>query len=220
MNVTRALLYLAALAGAALPAAEPAPTTRPNVLLIAVDDLAVGERQFAQVARDRPDVVDGVDDGVGEIGGPVGIGERVASHADEASKTGAEAAAAADQSDVIMDNIYAAFTPEAAGWFDASAFKVRFAHEVKGFDVMQYMDRKEARRADRLQEATETILAAKSGDRLHLVRETADLWFHCLVLLARHGLGPADGVDLVDTGHGGGGQDDGRRATAARDRAL
>jgi phosphoribosyl-ATP pyrophosphohydrolase len=25
-----------------------------------------------------------------------------------------------------------------------------------------------------------------------LVGEVADLWFHCLVLLARHGLGPAD----------------------------
>jgi 3-oxoacyl-[acyl-carrier-protein] synthase II len=32
--------------------------------------------------------------------------------------------------------------------FDASAFKVRFAHEVKGFDVGLYMDRKEAKRAD------------------------------------------------------------------------
>ncbi|MBW8906504.1 MAG: phosphoribosyl-ATP diphosphatase [Betaproteobacteria bacterium] len=42
------------------------------------------------------------------------------------------------------------------------------------------------------EEATETVLAAKSGDRLALVRETADLWFHCLVVLARHGLGPAD----------------------------
>jgi phosphoribosyl-ATP pyrophosphohydrolase len=42
------------------------------------------------------------------------------------------------------------------------------------------------------EEATETILAAKGGDRLHLVRETADLWFHCMVLLARHGLGPGD----------------------------
>jgi phosphoribosyl-ATP pyrophosphohydrolase len=42
------------------------------------------------------------------------------------------------------------------------------------------------------EEATETVLAAKSGDRLHLVRETADLWFHCLILLARKGLGPAD----------------------------
>jgi phosphoribosyl-ATP pyrophosphohydrolase len=42
------------------------------------------------------------------------------------------------------------------------------------------------------EEATETILAAKGGDRLHLVRETADLWFHCMILLARHGLGPGD----------------------------
>ena len=42
------------------------------------------------------------------------------------------------------------------------------------------------------EEATETILAAKSGDRLHLVRETADLWFHCMILLARHRLGPGD----------------------------
>jgi phosphoribosyl-ATP pyrophosphohydrolase len=42
------------------------------------------------------------------------------------------------------------------------------------------------------EEATETVLAAKSGERLALVRETADLWFHCLVLLARHGLGPND----------------------------
>ena len=42
------------------------------------------------------------------------------------------------------------------------------------------------------EEATETVLAAKSGDRLHLVRETADLWFHCLILLSRRGLGPGD----------------------------
>jgi len=42
------------------------------------------------------------------------------------------------------------------------------------------------------EEATETVLAAKSGDRLHLVRETADLWFHCLVMLSNYGLGPQD----------------------------
>jgi len=42
------------------------------------------------------------------------------------------------------------------------------------------------------EEAIETVLAAKSGDRLHLVRETADLWFHCLIMLSRHGLGPGD----------------------------
>jgi phosphoribosyl-ATP pyrophosphohydrolase len=42
------------------------------------------------------------------------------------------------------------------------------------------------------EEATETVLAAKSGDRLHLVREVTDLWFHCMIVLERHGLGPAD----------------------------
>jgi phosphoribosyl-ATP pyrophosphohydrolase len=38
------------------------------------------------------------------------------------------------------------------------------------------------------EESTETLLASKDGDKLHIVRETADLWFHCLVLLAWHGL--------------------------------
>ena len=42
------------------------------------------------------------------------------------------------------------------------------------------------------EEAAETVLASKSGDKLHLVRETADLWFHSLVLLAWHGLAPED----------------------------
>ena len=42
------------------------------------------------------------------------------------------------------------------------------------------------------EEATETVLAAKGGERLALVREIADLWFHCMIVLARHGLGPGD----------------------------
>jgi phosphoribosyl-ATP pyrophosphohydrolase len=42
------------------------------------------------------------------------------------------------------------------------------------------------------EEATETVLAAKGGDKLALVRETADLWFHCLVMLAHAGLWPDD----------------------------
>ena len=40
------------------------------------------------------------------------------------------------------------------------------------------------------EEATETVMAAKDGDKLRITAEVADLWFHCLVLLARHGLGP------------------------------
>jgi len=42
------------------------------------------------------------------------------------------------------------------------------------------------------EEATETVMAAKDGDKIRITGEVADLWFHCLVLLARHGLGPAD----------------------------
>jgi phosphoribosyl-ATP pyrophosphohydrolase len=42
------------------------------------------------------------------------------------------------------------------------------------------------------EEATETVMAAKDGDKIRITAEVADLWFHCLVLLARHGLGPAD----------------------------
>ncbi len=42
------------------------------------------------------------------------------------------------------------------------------------------------------EEATEVILAAKGGDSSHLVYETADLWFHCMVLLAKHGLSADD----------------------------
>lgn len=42
------------------------------------------------------------------------------------------------------------------------------------------------------EEATETIIAAKGDDLDHLVYETADLWFHSMVLLAHRGLGPDD----------------------------
>ena len=40
------------------------------------------------------------------------------------------------------------------------------------------------------EEATETVMAAKDGDADKIVYETADLWFHTLVLLAHKGLGP------------------------------
>jgi phosphoribosyl-ATP pyrophosphohydrolase len=43
-----------------------------------------------------------------------------------------------------------------------------------------------------LEEATETLLASKEGDKLHVIRETADLWFHTMVLLAWHGVGPEE----------------------------
>ena len=42
------------------------------------------------------------------------------------------------------------------------------------------------------EEATETVMAAKDDDKIALVREVADLWFHCLVLLASRDLTPGD----------------------------
>ena len=42
------------------------------------------------------------------------------------------------------------------------------------------------------EEATETVMAAKDGDKEKLVYEVADLWFHTLVLLAQEGLKPDD----------------------------
>lgn len=42
------------------------------------------------------------------------------------------------------------------------------------------------------EEATETVMAAKDGDKDKLVYEIADLWFHTLVLLAQQNLHPDD----------------------------
>lgn len=45
------------------------------------------------------------------------------------------------------------------------------------------------------EEATETIIAAKDGDSEKIIYETADLWFHCMVMLAQAGLKPQDILD-------------------------
>jgi phosphoribosyl-ATP pyrophosphohydrolase len=42
------------------------------------------------------------------------------------------------------------------------------------------------------EEATETVMACKDGDRTQIVYEMADLWFHSLLALSAHGLKPAD----------------------------
>ncbi|TWO80002.1 phosphoribosyl-ATP diphosphatase [Denitratisoma oestradiolicum] len=42
------------------------------------------------------------------------------------------------------------------------------------------------------EEAAEAIMSAKDGDRLHLVREVTDLWFHSMVLLAQFDVGVDD----------------------------
>lgn len=45
------------------------------------------------------------------------------------------------------------------------------------------------------EEATETIIAAKDGNKEDIIYETADLWFHTMVMLAQAGLKPQDVLD-------------------------
>ena len=42
------------------------------------------------------------------------------------------------------------------------------------------------------EEATETVMAGKDGDRQKIVYEVADLWFHSMIALAHFGLKPSD----------------------------
>jgi phosphoribosyl-ATP pyrophosphohydrolase/phosphoribosyl-AMP cyclohydrolase len=63
------------------------------------------------------------------------------------------------------------------------------------------------------EEATETLLAAKGADRAALVHEVADLWFHCLVLLAARNLAPADVIAELQRRHGTSGLDEKKART-------
>lgn len=42
------------------------------------------------------------------------------------------------------------------------------------------------------EESAEALMASKDGDANQVIYETADLWFHCLILLSYHGLTPDD----------------------------
>ncbi len=48
------------------------------------------------------------------------------------------------------------------------------------------------------EESAETIIAAKTGDKEQIVYETADLWFHCLVLLAQQNIDAQRVLDELD----------------------
>ena len=58
------------------------------------------------------------------------------------------------------------------------------------------------------EEATEVVMAAKDGDNGKIVYETADLWFHSLVLLAHKGLGPDDVLQELGRRFGVSGHDE------------
>ena len=48
------------------------------------------------------------------------------------------------------------------------------------------------------EEATETVIAGKGGIREEIIYETADLWFHSLVLLAHNDINPQLILDELD----------------------
>ena len=58
------------------------------------------------------------------------------------------------------------------------------------------------------EESAETIVAAKNGERAAIVHETADLWFHCLVMLAWHGVKVADVMAELERREGRSGIDE------------
>jgi phosphoribosyl-ATP pyrophosphohydrolase len=47
------------------------------------------------------------------------------------------------------------------------------------------------------EEATETVIAGKGGNRDEIIYETADLWFHSMVLLAHNDIAPAEVLDAL-----------------------
>jgi len=48
------------------------------------------------------------------------------------------------------------------------------------------------------EEATETVMAVKDGDADRIVYETADLWFHTLVMLVQQGIAPQKILEELD----------------------
>ena len=48
------------------------------------------------------------------------------------------------------------------------------------------------------EEATETVIAGKGGNRDEIIYETTDLWFHSLVLLAHYNIEPQTILDELD----------------------
>ena len=66
------------------------------------------------------------------------------------------------------------------------------------------------------EESAETIIAAKSGDPKQIIHETADLWFHCLVMLAQQNLDARQVLEELERRSGVSGLDE----KAARERTT
>jgi phosphoribosyl-ATP pyrophosphohydrolase len=52
------------------------------------------------------------------------------------------------------------------------------------------------------EEAIETVIASKSGDKAAIIHEVADLWFHTMVLLKHHDLDYKDILNELESRFG------------------
>jgi len=66
------------------------------------------------------------------------------------------------------------------------------------------------------EEATETVIAAKGRDRAQIVHETADLWFHTLVLLTHLGIGHEEVLAEIERRFGRSGIEEKAKRSARR----
>ena len=83
-------------------------------------------------------------------------------------------------------------TPEIAAELYAT-IRQRLADRPVGSYIARLAERGVERMAQKVgEEATEVVIAAVTRNRDSLIAETADLWFHTLVLLAEAGLTPDD----------------------------
>lgn len=83
-------------------------------------------------------------------------------------------------------------SPEVAAELFAT-IKQRLAERPEGSYIARLAERGAERMAQKVgEEATEVVIAGVTDNREALIAETADLWFHTLILLAERGLSPDD----------------------------
>ncbi len=83
-------------------------------------------------------------------------------------------------------------TPEVAAELFAT-IRQRLADRPEGSYIARLAERGVERMAQKVgEEATEVVIAGVTRNREALISETADLWFHSLILLAESGLSPDD----------------------------
>ncbi|MBL80175.1 MAG: phosphoribosyl-ATP diphosphatase [Nitrosomonadaceae bacterium] len=85
----------------------------------------------------------------------------------------------------------------------ANTIEKRKASNSDGSYVVELLSGKQDQLLRKIsEEATEVLLASKDGDKAHITYEMADLWFHCLVLLAKHNIRPEDVLSELERREG------------------